>query len=148
MTRISRAALVATAILCWLTAGQAGAQAPSIDFDAATIQQLAAAMDAGTLTSERLVQLGLARIEAYDEQGPKLNAVITLNPKALETARALDAERKSQGQALAAARHPDRAQGQLRHRRPADHRRIRSCSTARFRPTTRSSSRSCATPAR
>lgn len=40
---------------------------------------------------------GLARIEAYDNQGPKLNAVITLNPKALETARALDAERKSKG---------------------------------------------------
>ena len=63
----------------------------------ATIQQLSAAMDAGTLTSERLVQLGLARIEAYDEKGPLLNAVLTLNPKALDTARALDAERKAKG---------------------------------------------------
>ena len=51
----------------------------------------------GTLTSEKLVQLYLARIKAYDEQGPALNAVITLNPKALETARALDAERKAKG---------------------------------------------------
>ena len=82
-------------VLCTATAGRAVAQ--SIDFDAATIQQLQAAMDAGTLTSERLVQLGLARIEAYDEKGPKLNAVLTLNPKALETARALDAERKAKG---------------------------------------------------
>ncbi len=82
-------------VLCTATAGRAVAQA--IDFDAATIQQLQAAMDAGTLTSERLVQLGLARIEAFDDKGPKLNAVLTLNPRAVETARALDAERKAKG---------------------------------------------------
>ncbi len=87
--------LLLAVVLCSATAGRAAAQ--QIDFDAATIAQLAAAMDAGTLTSERLVQLGLARIEAYDEQGPKLNAVLTLNPKALETARALDVERKAKG---------------------------------------------------
>ena len=51
----------------------------------------------GTLTSERLVQMFLARIEAYDRQGPSLRSVITVNPKALETARALDAERKTKG---------------------------------------------------
>ena len=71
--------------------------AATIDFDAATIADLNAAFKAGTLTSEKLVELCLARIEAYDKQGPKINAVITLNPKALETARALDAERKSKG---------------------------------------------------
>ena len=48
-------------------------------------------MDSGTLTSEKLVQLYLARIEAYDKQGPKLNTVITLNKNALAEARALDA---------------------------------------------------------
>ena len=66
----------------------------------------------------------LARIEAYDRQGPRLRAVITVNPKALDTARALDAERKSQRAALAAAWHSRRAEGQLRHRRHADHRRL------------------------
>lgn len=71
--------------------------AASIDFDAATIADLNQAFKAGTLTSEQLVQQCLARIEAYDDNGPKLNAVLTLNPKALETARALDAERKSKG---------------------------------------------------
>ena len=75
----------------------ARASAQPLELDSATIQQLAAAMDAGTLTSERLVQLSLARIEAYDEKGPKLNAILTLNPKALEVARALDAERKAKG---------------------------------------------------
>jgi amidase len=73
------------------------AQAATIDFDAATVADLNQAFKAGTLTSEQLVQHCLARIDAYDHQGPKINAVITLNPKALETARALDAERKSKG---------------------------------------------------
>ena len=69
----------------------------SIDLDAATIADLDAAFNAGTLTAEALVQLCLARIQAYDRQGPLLHAVITLNPKALETARTLDAERKAKG---------------------------------------------------
>src|SRR5262245_3197432 len=69
----------------------------TLDLDAATIADLNAAFNAGTLTSERLVQLSLARIQAYDRQGPTLRAVITVNPKALETARALDAERKAKG---------------------------------------------------
>ncbi len=54
-------------------------------------------MDAGTVTSERLVQVGLARIDAFDDRGPRLNAVLTPNPRALEQARALDAERKAKG---------------------------------------------------
>src|SRR5262245_8503176 len=69
----------------------------TLDLDAATIADLNAAFKAGTLTSERLVQFCLARIEAYDRKGPALRAMITVNPKALETARALDAERKSKG---------------------------------------------------
>ncbi|MFC4314498.1 amidase family protein [Steroidobacter flavus] len=72
-------------------------RAAAIEFDAATISDLNRAFEANTLTSEQLVQQCLARIEAYDDNGPKLNAVITLNPKALEIARALDAERKSKG---------------------------------------------------
>src|SRR5262249_33514365 len=62
-----------------------------------TIADINRAFDRGALTAERLVQLCLARIEAYDRKGPSLHAVIVLNPKALETARALDAERKTKG---------------------------------------------------
>src|SRR6202043_1736261 len=68
-----------------------------VDFDALTIAEINHAFDAGALTSEKLVQLCLARIQAYDRQGPSLRAVLTLNPKALDTARALDAERKAKG---------------------------------------------------
>jgi amidase len=54
-------------------------------------------MSKGTLTSEKLIQMELARVKAYDDAGPKLNALILVNPKALDEARALDAERKAKG---------------------------------------------------
>ena len=68
-----------------------------VDLDSATIADLNAAFKGGTLTSEKLVQMCLARIQSYDRQGPSLRAVITVNPKALDTARALDAERNTKG---------------------------------------------------
>jgi amidase len=68
-----------------------------LDLDQATIADLNAAFAAGTLTAEQLVQRFLARIDAYDRKGPSIHAVLTLNPKALETARALDVERKAKG---------------------------------------------------
>ena len=72
-------------------------RAATFDLSTATIADINAAFDSGALTSEKLVQLYLARIAAYDQAGPKLNTIITLNAKALETARALDAERKAKG---------------------------------------------------
>src|ERR1700722_1298365 len=74
-----------------------GARATTVDLAGATIADIDAAFDKGTLTSEKLVKMYLRRIAAYDKQGPAINAVITLNPKALETARALDKERKAKG---------------------------------------------------
>src|SRR5215471_1374440 len=71
--------------------------AKSIDVDSATIAEIDAAFDAGSLTSEKLVQMCLARIAAYDRKGPSLHAVMTLNPKALDEAKALDTERKTKG---------------------------------------------------
>ncbi len=87
-----------TAVLAALAvAGAAQAQSPTasaIDpFSSGGDQQ--AAMTAGRYTSEALVKAYLARIEAMDRQGPKLNAVIALNPHALADARKLDAERKA-----------------------------------------------------
>lgn len=71
------------------------AAAKSFDLATATIADIQAAMEQGSMTSEKLVQLYLARIDAYDQKGPALNTVITLNAKALDEARALDAERKA-----------------------------------------------------
>ena len=71
------------------------ARAAGLNIETATITDLNAAFADGTLTSEQLVSAYLKRIEAYDKQGPAINAIITLNKKALDEARQLDAERKS-----------------------------------------------------
>ena len=73
------------------------ARATTVALTDATVGQLQAAMNAGTLTSEKLTALFLARIDAYEKSGPKLRALITLNPQALVEARALDLERKARG---------------------------------------------------
>ena len=87
MTTFLRA-LTLTAALLTLAISQGSAARAVEYYDQATIADLSAAMTAGTLTSEKLVQLCLARIDAYDRKGPALRAVMTLNPKALDTARA------------------------------------------------------------
>jgi len=71
--------------------------AETFELTTASIAEINAAFEAGTLTSEKLVELCLARIAAYDAKGPKLNAVIALHPGALATARALDEERRTSG---------------------------------------------------
>ncbi len=58
-----------------------------------SITELQAALASGEVTSHQLVEGYLARIQAYDHAGPKLNAIVTLNPKALAQADALDKER-------------------------------------------------------
>jgi len=63
----------------------------------ATIEEVQAEFKAGRLTSSALVRAYLDRIEAYDKNGPKINSVITVNPKALEEAAALDAAYKRSG---------------------------------------------------
>ena len=72
-------------------------RAATFDLQTATLEDIHKAMEAGVLTSEKLVQLYLARIEAYDTKGPSIHSIITLNPRALDTARILDAERKAKG---------------------------------------------------
>lgn len=62
-----------------------------------TIDEIHSAFKSGKLTSHQLVQLYLDRIAQYDQKGPKINSVITLNPKALEDADKLDAAFKSSG---------------------------------------------------
>ncbi|MEC0370180.1 amidase family protein [Paenibacillus chibensis] len=64
----------------------------------ATIADMQKAMETGRLTSEKLVQQYLDRIAKYDHQGPSLNSILTLNAKALDTARQLDMERAATGE--------------------------------------------------
>lgn len=87
------------ALLSLLSATPADSQSQPRPFRLmeATIEEIHAAYKSGQLTSRKLVQLYLDRIEAYDQKGPTINSIITLNPKALEEADKLDAAFKSSG---------------------------------------------------
>ena len=64
----------------------------TIDIMDATAASLTEEMEKGNVTSEQLVQMYIDRIKAYDKK-KKLNSIISINPNALEQARALDEER-------------------------------------------------------
>lgn len=70
-----------------------GADGAAFDVMERSITELATALDAGEVTSRELVAGYRARIEAYDEQGPSLHAMVVLNPYAEAEADRLDAER-------------------------------------------------------
>ena len=93
-TQAQRLVTVLAASVAFALSSMSTAQAASVNIETATIADLDKALASG-LTSEALVTAYLKRIEAYDKKGPIINTVITLNPKALETAKALDAERKA-----------------------------------------------------
>ncbi|MDQ8204672.1 amidase family protein [Pelagicoccus sp. SDUM812003] len=73
------------------------AEKVKIPLHEATILDIQNAFDQGTLTSEKLIRMYLKRIEAYDQKGPSLNALLTLNEDAIAEAKKLDAERKKSG---------------------------------------------------
>ena len=65
----------------------------------ASIAQLRRALESGETTAEELVGAYLARIDAYDVDGPHLNALVVRNPNAHDEARASDA-RRARGETL------------------------------------------------
>src|SRR5258708_942186 len=60
----------------------------------ATVESIHAAFANKTLNCTTLVKSYLARIEAYDKQGPALRAIITVNPEALSLAAKQDKQYK------------------------------------------------------
>ena len=64
------------------------------EYDIATLQTL---MQQGELSATQLTRYYLDRIESIDKNGPALNAIIEINPQAIEIAAALDAERQASG---------------------------------------------------
>jgi Asp-tRNA(Asn)/Glu-tRNA(Gln) amidotransferase A subunit family amidase len=69
-------------------------QAPSFVVEETTVRQIHAALNARTTTCAEIVRAFLDRIEAYDDKGPTLHAIIGVNPHALEIAESMDRERK------------------------------------------------------
>lgn len=70
---------------------------PAFDVMEQSIEDLQRAMQDKQVTSRDLVELYLARIAAYDQQGPALNAIVAINPEARAAADRLDAERAATG---------------------------------------------------
>ena len=79
------------------TATRLPLRAQAFPVEETTITDVHAAFEAGDLTCEGLVERYLARIDAYDKQGPRLNSIAVINPRALDEARALDAAFASAG---------------------------------------------------
>jgi len=63
---------------------------PPFNVVEATIADIHRAFQAKTLTCRALVDSYLARIDAYDKQGPALNAIVVVNPNARAAADAVD----------------------------------------------------------
>ena len=63
----------------------------------ASIEELQAQLQAGTLSSVDLVRWYQDRIDRYDQKGPAINAIQHANPNAVQLAQALDEERRKSG---------------------------------------------------
>ncbi len=74
-----------------------GKSGGAVNVNEASVAQLQAAMEGGTLTARSLTAFYLKRIAEIDKRGPCLNAVIEINPDALTIAEALDRERREKG---------------------------------------------------
>ena len=70
-------------------------QIPDFELDELSVAELTANMESGAMTSASITELYLNRIAELDTMGPELRTVIETNPDALETARALDRERRT-----------------------------------------------------
>ena len=91
--------LLATGLL---GAGLLAAQVPPpFEVAEATIAQVHDAMRAGRLTCRGLVDSYIRRINAYDKNGPAINAIVTINPEATK-----EADEKDRGFAQSGVRGP------------------------------------------
>ena len=96
-TGIFRSSLAVLAVAAAGGPHVAGQQTAPFSVEETTISQIHAAMRAGSLTCRSLVEDYLRRIAAYDKNGPALNAIVMVNPHALETADELDRRFKAGG---------------------------------------------------
>ena len=95
---------IVLAVVLVFNAGDASAQAQPPSATPAgfhlletTIDDIQTAFQSKRITCRELVNLYIKRIEAYDKEGPRLNAVQTINSRALQEAERLDAAYASSG---------------------------------------------------
>ena len=75
------------------TPGLAQSTGP-FDLNQTTIDDLHAALRSRRVTCRSVVEHYLRRIDAYDQRGPALNALVTVNPRAVAEAERLDASQQ------------------------------------------------------
>jgi Asp-tRNAAsn/Glu-tRNAGln amidotransferase A subunit and related amidases len=95
--KFALAAALTGATAAALTAGmylrQEIARRRPFEPEEATITDIQSALKLGRITSVRLVQYYLERIQKFDQAGVKINSVLELNPEALHEAEASDVRR-------------------------------------------------------
>ncbi|MGH9176856.1 MAG: amidase, partial [Vicinamibacterales bacterium] len=82
--------LILLLLLLGATTMSGARQAPPFHVEEATIADIRDALEGGRLTCRALVGLYLRRIDAYDKNGPGINAIVLTNPEALTQADTLD----------------------------------------------------------
>ncbi len=92
------AVLLLTVLTAALTLSPLDAQGPPpFQVEEASIADIHAALRVGRITCRGLVEKYLRRIDAYDKNGPAINAIVVVNAQALAEADALDARLKASG---------------------------------------------------
>lgn len=86
--------LAGALLLAMGSAPVAAQQAPAFPVEETSISAVHDAIRGGRLTCRGLVERYLARIAAYDKSGPALNALVVVNPRALDVADSLDQVRR------------------------------------------------------
>ena len=71
--------------------------AAGFNFSEATVDSIQSGLSSGATTCSGITQQYLNRIDAYDDKGPSLNAIIATNPNALSIAADLDATYAASG---------------------------------------------------
>ena len=100
MTPTRRDLAMLPVVLSAAASGRATAQS-GLAVDDASLSDVTQALAAGKISASALTQAYLARIEAYDRAGPRLNSVREINPDALTIAGRFDGATPSARQPLA-----------------------------------------------
>ena len=96
MIRSDRLVTASLAVVLYLVQSSP-VRAAAFAIEETTVSRIHAAYLAGKATARQVTQAYLDRIAAYDQRGPYLNSIITVNPHALAEADRLDQALKSGG---------------------------------------------------
>jgi amidase len=95
MTAHARAAAALRALLLAVVHCAMFGQVEAYDVAERSVGELQEAQRSGEIDARTLTRLYLKRIRSIDDAGPRLNAVLEINPQALAEAAARDAERRA-----------------------------------------------------